>query len=392
MSDLSSDPCGALAAYGWSERVRALFRDVASEEPDPPGVTPLEPARVVRVERSNCLAATARGDERRVVAADLPAVGDWVTLDGNSVRAVLPRWSALVRADPSGAGEQVLAANLDLVLIAAPADRLNAGRVERELAVAWESGATPLVLVTKCDLAPPGTVAELARRLAGTDVAAVSAHDGSGLEELRARLRPARTAVLIGPSGAGKSSLINSLTGGEPLATGAVREGDRRGRHTTTSRQLVPIVGGGVLIDTPGLRSVGLAGDPPLGEVFPEIEELASHCRFDDCRHEREPGCAVSDAAAGGLLDQGRLSSYRKLHRELTAEGASPGPRRAAGSRAALEGDRQAEPPARQAARPLTAAGRRRHHRRGGRRGRRASAPPAGGRRPRSLSGRRRAG
>jgi ribosome biogenesis GTPase len=342
-----TDLPGALARYGWNERVLALFNTPLFEPGssgtgssgtgssgtgsscaprfddlpgEPPGATTLEPARVVRVERTSCVVVGPDGAARTVRAAVLPAVGDWATIAAGAVREVLPRWSAIRRADPSGSGEQVLAANVDLVLVAAPADRLSPPRVERELALAWESGATPLVLLTKCDLAADELWRQLAARLVGADVAPVSARDGSGLAALRARLRPARTGVLIGPSGAGKSSLLNALAGGELTATADVRPGDRRGRHTTASRQLVVLEGGGVLIDTPGLRSLGLGAGAPLGPVFPDIASLAAGCRFDDCRHEREPGCAVSRAVMSGELDPARLRSFRKLERELAAE------------------------------------------------------------------------
>lgn len=314
MTDRPGNP-SALVAYGYSERVLALFSDAQLS-----AGAPLEPARVVRVERTVCFAVGADGADQLLHASPLPAVGDWVAVSEGVVRAALARWSALTRADPSGQGEQVLAANVDLVFVTAPADRLHAARVERELALAWESGARPVVLVTKCDLAAPGAVSELSERLTGAEVAAVSVKDGSGLDELRAMLRPARTAVLIGPSGAGKSSLSNALIGRQLLATGDVRAGDSRGRHTTTSRQLVALEGGGVLIDTPGLRSLGLTGDVVLGEVFPDIEALALGCRFDDCRHEQEPGCAVTGAVASGELDSARLASFAKLERELAVE------------------------------------------------------------------------
>jgi ribosome biogenesis GTPase len=250
----------------------------------------------------------------------LPAVGDWIAVKGEVVRAVLPRWSELTRADPSGAAVQVLAANIDLVLITSPADRLSPARVERELTVAWDSGACPLVVVTKSDLADQEAVSALADRVVGVDVLTTSSTTGQGLQELYARLRPARTAVLLGPSGAGKSTLANALAGADALATSAVRDRDRRGRHTTTSRQLITIPGGGVLIDTPGLRSLGLAGDVPVEAAFPDIEILAGACRFTDCRHQTEPGCAVEAAAASGELDGGRLTSFRKLQREAAVE------------------------------------------------------------------------
>ena len=306
---------GALLSLGWDARACALFTDMASPE--------LLPGRVVRVERSACVVALADGDH--MAAAPNPvAVGDWAAvriIDGAyTVAGVTDRWSQLTRGDPAG-GVQVLAANIDLVLITAPADRLSPARIERETALAWNSGAQPVVLVTKADLAVDGAIDRLEARLAVVDVVATSAHTGTGLDRVREQLRPCRTAVLIGPSGAGKSSLTNALVGEARMATGAVRDGDHRGRHTTSTRQLVAVPDGGVLIDTPGLRSLALAGDGTgVLSAFADIEELAAQCRFRDCRHELEPGCAVLDAAERGQLDQARLASYGKLRREVARE------------------------------------------------------------------------
>lgn len=325
---MSSFTADALADLGWSDRVLALFtshREVAMQRAGATGVTGAPsasgvPARVTRVERSACLAVGPDGVERPLRAEPLPAVGDWVVMADGAVRHVLPRSSALTRVDPDGAGVQILAANVDVVAVVTPADRSSPARVERELLLAWDSGAMPLVVVTKADLDTDGVAAALGARIAGVDVIAVSAATGSGVEALRSRLRPDRTAVLVGPSGAGKSTLANALLDDERLATGEVRDGDRRGRHTTTSRQLLAIPGGGVLIDTPGLRGLGLAGDVDVGEGFPDIEALAARCRFSDCRHEREPGCAVTESIATGALDADRLRSFRKLAREVAAE------------------------------------------------------------------------
>jgi ribosome biogenesis GTPase len=315
-------PVGALASHGWSDRVLALFNTLDDRT--------LQPGRVVRVERASCVVVGVDGVERLAHAPVLPAVGDWVALHVEDnpgsdptlvVREVLPRWSALTRLDPGGATVQVLAANLDLVLVTVPGDRLRAARVERELAVAWDSGAQPLVVLTKADLASPDAVAALEARLVGVDVVVTSAATGLGVERVREALQPNRTAVLLGPSGAGKSTLANALLGSDLLATGAVRASDQRGRHITTSRQLVALPTGGVLIDTPGVRSLGLAGDGEgLELVFSDIEELAAACRFGDCRHDTEPGCAVTAAVEAGELDRDRFASYRKLQRELAAE------------------------------------------------------------------------
>ncbi len=233
---------------------------------------------------------------------------------------MVPRWSALGRLDPDG-GRQLLAANVDLVLIAVPADRLSSSRVERELVIAWDSGARPVVVLTKLDVAPPGATDALASRLGPVEVIATSAVAGAGLDAVRALLVHPVTAAFLGPSGAGKSTLINALLGEERLAVGTVRADDHRGRHTTTSRQLIPLPSGGSLIDMPGLRTLGTdAGDEAVAATFPEIDELAASCRFSDCAHEVEPGCAVVAAVAAGTLDPARVASYRKLKRETAFE------------------------------------------------------------------------
>ena len=303
---------GALTAFGWTDRVLALFNEVGDPN--------LAPARVVRVERSACAAVFADGHERFVSAPSLPAVGDWIAVGGGTAEAVLPRWSALTRANAAGTGLQVLAANIDLVVITAPADRLSPARVERELAIAWDSGAVPLVVLTKCDLSDEDAWATAASRLVGADVIETSATTRQGLDTLLQRFQPARTGVLLGPSGAGKSTLANALVGTDVLATGAVRDGDHRGRHTTTSRQMVTLPGGGIIIDTPGLRSLGLAGDVPVTAAFPDIAALAASCRFSDCNHRMEPGCEVMAAVGTGQLDHDRLASFQKLQREADFE------------------------------------------------------------------------
>jgi ribosome biogenesis GTPase len=312
---------GALNALGWDDRTLALFDDVNASVG--PGLTP---ARAVRAERSACAVVSTDGDERYVTATVLPAVGDWLALRDGDVAAILPRWSALTRTGPGGEA-QVLATNVDLVLITVPADRPNAARAERELVLAWQSGAQPLVVLTKADLpASVTTVRDMEERLVGTEVLAASATTGLGLAELRARLAPNRTAVLIGPSGAGKSTLVNSLVGRHAQATGEVRGTDSRGRHTTASRQLLTLPGGGVLIDTPGLRSLGLPAGGGLAAAFGDIQQLADQCRFSDCRHESEPGCAVGLALSSGQLGPLRLANYRKLQGELREEERRQGP------------------------------------------------------------------
>ena len=303
---------GVLVDYGWNERVLALFDEFAR--------LLLEPARVVRVERSICVAVFSDGIERLVRGPSPSVVGDWLAVRDSVIEGTLPRWSGLSRYDPEASTMQMLAANVDLVVITAPADRASPSRVERELALAWDSGARPVVVLTKSDLAPSGLEEALRERLVGVDVLVTSAVDGVGVAQLQAELRPDRTGVLLGPSGAGKSSLANAMLGRDRFATGAVRTADGRGRHTTTSRQLVTVPGGGVLIDTPGLRSLGLGSHIDLEATYPDIDALSRDCRFRDCRHDAEPGCAVVAAAAAGTLARARLSSFQKLQREVAAE------------------------------------------------------------------------
>jgi ribosome biogenesis GTPase len=282
----------------------------------------LVPARVVGRQRGSCQVATPGGPSvlQASGAVVATAVGDWLAIGVDGAVSVLPRWSCLERIDASGR-RQVLASNVDLVLVAAPADRLSPSRVEREIAIAWHSGARPVVVLTKSDLAPPGAIEDLAARLGDVTVVATSAARGSGLAELEALLVPPVTAALLGPSGAGKSTLVNVLVGADLLAVGPVREGDRRGRHTTASRQLVALPSGGSLVDMPGVRSLGTdASRAAVAAAFADVEALASRCRFADCAHGAEPGCEVMGAVARGALDPARLSSYRTIADQAAAE------------------------------------------------------------------------
>ena len=312
-----SDPSfDALVPLGWDERVAALYASVATEDH--------QPARVGRVDRDRCTVRTA-GGQLRAAAEILPTTGDWVALRTEprpAVDVILPRWSSLEREG------QLLAADIDVVFVVASLDRpLNLNRIERELVLAWDSGARPVVVLTKADAVPdPDVLAKtVVARAVGTDVVLTSASDGLGVDEVLAQLRPNRTAVLLGPSGAGKSTLVNRLLAEEAQATGDVREGDHRGRHTTSSRHLLLVPGGGVLIDTPGLRSVGLTGaEGGVALAFPDVEEMAGGCRFRDCRHAGEPGCAVAAAVADGRLDADRVASYVKLQGELEESAKEP--------------------------------------------------------------------
>jgi ribosome biogenesis GTPase len=255
-----------------------------------------------------------------------PCVGDWVAArtwaDGRvTAEAVLPRRTAFVRAtvSPGVSHGQVLATNVDLaVVVEGLHPEPDLGRIERFLALAWESGATPLVVLTKADLVPdaPQIRADVAAAAPGVEVLAVCAETGEGMTDLESYVATGSTVVLLGPSGAGKSTLTNALSGATVMHTRALRA-DGKGRHTTAHRELVMLPGGGIVIDTPGLRSVGLTDvSESLDLVFADIDELAEHCRFADCVHQTEPGCAVREALETGELPERRWESYVKLQRE----------------------------------------------------------------------------
>jgi ribosome biogenesis GTPase len=307
-----------LHEFGWDARVAALYDDLVGA--DAPRFVP---GRVVRVERAACVVATADGDTL-ARAEVLPAVGDWVALEVRdgvaTLHGVTARWSELARRDPDAPRAQVLAANIDLVLVTVPGDRPSAARVERETVLAWDSGARPVVVLTKADVAPPDLAARLEARLVGVDVVVTSSVTGEGVDAVADLLAPGRTAVLLGPSGAGKSTLANALLGEARLDVGAERAADARGRHTTTNRELVVLPRGGMLVDTPGLRSLGLLGNEAIAAAFSDIDDLAASCRFRDCAHDGEPGCAVQAAVDGGALSAARLDSFRKLEREAAFE------------------------------------------------------------------------
>ncbi|WP_435614582.1 ribosome small subunit-dependent GTPase A [Streptomyces coelicoflavus] len=316
-----------LAPYGWDADWESEFAPYAAEG--------LLPGRVVRVDRGQCDVVTADGLVRADTAFVTPndplrvvCTGDWVAVDPEGgtpryARTCLPRRTAFVRSTSSKRSEgQILAANVDHAIVAVSlAAELDLARIERFLALAWESGAQPLVVLTKADLVPdPVTLAYLVQDVEtaapGVPVLSVSAEQGEGLDVLAAVVSGG-TAVLLGQSGAGKSTLANALLGEDVMGVQAIRDVDGKGRHTTTTRNLLALPGGGVLIDTPGLRGVGLwdAGTG-VDQVFAEIAELAEECRFHDCAHESEPGCAVLAAIDSGALPERRLESYRKLMRE----------------------------------------------------------------------------
>jgi len=284
----------------------------------------LHPARVARADRGHCLVVTADGPWHAGLARELdppPTTGDWVLLDDDGlVGVVLPRRTAVVRgAGRSEARAQVLAANVDVVfVVAALSEAPNLSRLERLLSVGWESGAQPVVLLTKADLAadPEADRRDVAQAAPGAEVILVSARDGRGLDDVRAVLPAGQTGALIGPSGTGKSTLVNAMAGDDLLATDDIRA-DGKGRHTSTARELVALPWGAMLLDTPGLRGVQPwdAADG-VEQAFSDVEALAEHCRFADCAHHGEPGCAVGEAVADGRLSARRFTSYEKLLRE----------------------------------------------------------------------------
>lgn len=313
-----------LAVWGWDD---GWARALAETRPDG------DPGRVVRVHKVGHDVRTAAGRvfaitrERVREPLDSPAAGDWVALghetaaDHPVITAVLQRRTLLVRRDPSGrARPQVLAANPDVVAFAHGADRpVNAHRVERGLALAGGSGAVPLLLLTKADLDMDGTVAAALGQVRGAaEVLATSVRSGRGLERLAAVVSDGGTLALVGESGAGKSSLVNALLGEHAVEVGAVRAHDAKGRHTTVRRELLPLPAGGTVLDTPGVRAIGLwPGYADLDVAFPEIAAAAAGCRFQDCRHEAEPACAVRAAVDAGTASATRFASLQRLAAEL---------------------------------------------------------------------------
>jgi ribosome biogenesis GTPase len=317
-----------LAMLGWDSYFDEKFKRLASEG----GV----PARVIADYGAEYLVHDGAGTSRASVGRHLrndgstmPAVGDWVAVlkrePLSAILGVVDRRTVFSRKAASvETREQILAANVDVAFVVAAATDVNLRRIERYLTIAWQSGAVPVVLLTKSDVAlsPDELRAELEAIATGTPVVVTSAVTGDGVDEIVRTLQPARTGVLLGPSGAGKSTLINRIVGADLMRTRTThRSGE--GRHMTSHRQLVQLPQGGMIIDTPGLREAQLwQGEEALGNTFEDIDQLALLCRFADCAHFTEPGCAVKSALADGSLDAARFRSYRKLQRELRAAAA----------------------------------------------------------------------
>jgi ribosome biogenesis GTPase / thiamine phosphate phosphatase len=319
---------GVLTALGWDARLDAIL---ASEAPG------LLPARVLTEERGLYLVAGAAGEGSASASGRLrhdaeldptaawPAVGDWVVLEPGTgehglIQRVLSRRTAVVRRSPGDRRmpAQVLAANVDVAFVVTSMNAdFNPRRLERYLAVAWESGAVPVVLLSKADLVDDIEGFRLATETVapGVEAIVVSVVTGDGLDAIRAHLGVGRTVVFTGSSGVGKSSIVNALAGEPLLDTAAIREDDARGRHTTTRRQLIRLADG-LLIDTPGLRELGVLDGEGVSTAFEDVEGMAASCRFNDCQHRSEPGCAIRAALRDGTLQLGRLDAYNKLQRE----------------------------------------------------------------------------
>jgi ribosome biogenesis GTPase / thiamine phosphate phosphatase len=319
-----------LASLGWDADLAAAYAPH-----DLPGQ---RAARVIRVDRGISTIVGVAGADRASLGGAallrasrdpmaLPCAGDWVVVRSwpdrrLTMEAVLPRRTAMIRANANTESRgQVLAANIDVAAVVEPMDPSpDLGRVERLVSLAWQSGAKPVVLLTKSDLAAdPDTVArQVAVATPGVDVIAISGPTGRNVDAVRALVGPGRTLGLVGASGSGKSTLVNALAGATVMATQQIRRSDGRGRHTTTFRALVLLPEGGAVLDTPGIRAIGVYdGADGLEQTFPDIEELAAGCRFADCLHSGEPGCAVWAAVENGDLSIRRLESWRKLQREL---------------------------------------------------------------------------
>ena len=319
--------------YGWSDTWRQAF--------EPHGRAGHFPGRIIVQQREAHMVVTDRGTLSARISgrlrheareAGLPIAGDWVALsakahDGTAtIHAILPRRTAFMRrAADSLQTLQAIAANIDVVFVVTSMNAdLNPRRLERFLAAAWQSGARPVVVLTKADLCeqPEAQAGEIAALAAGCRVLVVSVRQGLGLDSLMAQIAPGETCALIGSSGVGKSTLVNTLLGEERMATQAIRAADARGRHTTSNRQLILLPGGGLILDTPGIREVGLIdADEGLSTVFDDIEELARNCRFSDCGHGNAPGCAVRAALEEGRLDAERGAHFQRLRAELAALG-----------------------------------------------------------------------
>jgi len=329
-----------LLPFGLTETAKLQFTSVIAKDSE------LVPGRVTRVDGITTFVQTASIDYRAVstlariahtdeleIEPAQPTVGDWVLIrpgrdqDPDEIELVLPRTSLLTRKrvmrGKEQGDEQILASNINTVFVVQSATYFNSGRLEREIALVWGSGAVPVVVLTKTDLLkgvdPADVITQVEEFAPGVEIFAASGITGDGTEPLRNYTESGMTVVLIGASGVGKSTLVNQLMGHEAMDTGEIRESDTRGRHTTVTRQLLRLPNGGVLIDTPGIRTIGLVSgsEDALAKTFSELDEFLDACRFSDCGHNGEPDCAIAEAIADGRLSQTRFDSYNRMGREL---------------------------------------------------------------------------
>lgn len=319
-----------LAQFGWSDRYAPSFTPYLQQ-----GFTV---GRVIVEYRHSYRLYTEYGEQVAAVTGklrhqatgihDFPAIGDWVVIQTNpttataTIHAILPRTSQFSRKVPGNTTEeQIIATNVDTVFLMSGLDGdFNLRRIERYLILTWESGATPVILLNKADLCSDleQRLADVAAIALGVPIIPLSAVQQQGIEQLNPYLKPGQTIALLGSSGVGKSTLTNLLKGEVVQAVQAVRQGDDRGRHTTTQRQLIALPSGALMIDTPGMRELQVwSGVEALPETFTDIAALAQQCRFHDCQHDQEPGCAIQQALTDGQLDAGRFLNYQKLQREL---------------------------------------------------------------------------
>lgn len=321
-----SHPAG-LEAYGFLPAMRAALEARGSIDEIPARVTAVHKERYALVcDRGECYGRLKSAVYFNGGTQEFPTTGDFVLIQFNElgdsiITETLPRRSLFARKNPTlGEGDQVVAANFDSVFIMQSLNHdLNPKRLERYLALSWQSGAVPVVVLNKADLVDSYAeqMNEILRVAAGVDVFAVSAKTGYGFDVLGDYLKPGKTIVLLGSSGVGKSSFVNALAGESIMAVNEIREDDSKGRHTTTHRQLIRMNNGVMIIDTPGMRELGmLDASAGLSETFADVEQYFPLCRFSDCSHEREPGCAVQAAIASGELPLSRYESYKKLQRE----------------------------------------------------------------------------
>ena len=321
-----------ISAFGWNDVFQRHF-DVL------PDAASLSPGRVLEQQRALYRVVTDAGELDSQISGrfafdaapgDYPVTGDWVALaarpgeGAGTIQHVLPRQTVFQRRAALGAGVQNVAANLDVALLVTSLNGdLNPRRIERYLAAARQSGADAVIVLTKADVCEDAAAlcANITAIAGDAPIHVVSAVTGLGMEELRAAIAPGKTAALLGSSGVGKSTLVNALAGAELMLTGAISGDDKRGRHTTTHRELILLPSGALLLDSPGMRELGVwEADEGVSATFADVEALIGGCRFGDCRHRTEPDCAVRAAIESGALEAGRWASYQKLQRELAFE------------------------------------------------------------------------